>query len=727
MKKTLSALILAVLLGPFSLGTSPGQAQNLNALQAEQALRQGIFEAENSRAPDAAALKALTAALKDQKADIRRIAVRALGRLERPSLSETIAVLLADPDASVRAEAANAIGQSVNALKPAGPAPETGRKADTAFVAAAQARLFSRLDSERDPAVRGALAQTIGRLPYRDVDSIRAAEKALLAVIGEIGARLDPVRLPAIHGAAKGAESLFRLQARMGPAGPELVAAMKSIVSAKPDPGWNPRTRETAAGARRLALLALTSANRLDEPVFESAAADPDEQLRRLAMAGLSGRVQGSIPAAAVERLVRRGLQDTSGMVRYEALRVYGRRLMAADTAPAFAAVRDSWPHTALLALDLLGQAAAPKDQVRELLEKTARGLPTNAAAWHTAAHALVSLARIAPDAARPILPAFESAAAWPIRMYAARAAGLLKDEAALRRLAGDPRDNVREAALSALVGLIGHQADALLVASLSRPDYQLIQTAARGLKQSSAAETAVPALLEALDRVTAERRDTSRDPRLALLERIGELATPAAATRIAPYAADFDPAVAASAAGIVERWTGRKPEVRPRPISVVRARMAEVEKLGSAVVQVTMAGGGVFELKLLTDEAPATAARFATLARAGYYNRLTFHRIVPNFIIQGGSPGANEIMGDGPYLRDELGLASHDRGTLGISTRGRDTGDAQIFVNVVDNPRLDHDYTVFARIISGLDVVDRILECDVIERIEIVFPKARK
>jgi len=60
-------------------------------------------------------------------------------------------------------------------------------------------------------------------------------------------------------------------------------------------------------------------------------------------------------------------------------------------------------------------------------------------------------------------------------------------------------------------------------------------------------------------------------------------------------------------------------------------------------------------------------------------------------------------------------------RGTLGVSTRGRDTGDAQIYVNLVDNPRLDHEFTVFAEVARGLDVVDRILEGDVIERVEIV------
>jgi len=137
--------------------------------------------------------------------------------------------------------------------------------------------------------------------------------------------------------------------------------------------------------------------------------------------------------------------------------------------------------------------------------------------------------------------------------------------------------------------------------------------------------------------------------------------------------------------------------------------------------VRVTMAGKGVFELTLLTEDAPATVARFVRLARAGYYNGLTFHRVVPNYLIQGGSPGANEVMGDGPYLRDEVGLESHTRGSVGISTRGRDTGDAQICPDVCDNPRLDHDYTVFARVTAGMDVVDRVLECDVIERIDVM------
>jgi cyclophilin family peptidyl-prolyl cis-trans isomerase len=115
------------------------------------------------------------------------------------------------------------------------------------------------------------------------------------------------------------------------------------------------------------------------------------------------------------------------------------------------------------------------------------------------------------------------------------------------------------------------------------------------------------------------------------------------------------------------------------------------------------------------------TAARAIALIRRRYYDGLTFHRLVPNFVLQGGSPGLNEYVGDGPFMRDELGLRHHRRGALGISTRGRDTGDAQWFINIVDNFRLDHEYTVFATIVSGMEVVDRILEGDVIESVRVV------
>jgi cyclophilin family peptidyl-prolyl cis-trans isomerase len=113
-------------------------------------------------------------------------------------------------------------------------------------------------------------------------------------------------------------------------------------------------------------------------------------------------------------------------------------------------------------------------------------------------------------------------------------------------------------------------------------------------------------------------------------------------------------------------------------------------------------------------------AARVLALARARYYDGLTWHRVEPDFVIQGGGRGANEYVGHPRFIRDELGTIPHPRGTVGMSTRGHDTGDAQWFVNLRDNPRLVRAYTIFAEVVAGIEVVDGVLEGDTIARIEV-------
>jgi cyclophilin family peptidyl-prolyl cis-trans isomerase len=148
----------------------------------------------------------------------------------------------------------------------------------------------------------------------------------------------------------------------------------------------------------------------------------------------------------------------------------------------------------------------------------------------------------------------------------------------------------------------------------------------------------------------------------------------------------------------------------------------AYIRGLVGATARITMRGLGVMTVALLTEEAPVTVGVFAQLAESGQYNGLTFHRIVPNFVIQGGSPGADEYDGrTREFLRDEVGFARQVRGSIGISTRGRDTGDGQIYFNLVDNYRLDREYTTMATMRSGLAVMDRVQEGDVIERVEII------
>jgi cyclophilin family peptidyl-prolyl cis-trans isomerase len=335
------------------------------------------------------------------------------------------------------------------------------------------------------------------------------------------------------------------------------------------------------------------------------------------------------------------------------------------------------------------------------------------------------------------MLPTLASHPVWQVRMYAARAAGELVDTATLYALARDPSDNVRDAAVAAVSGLVRPAAaggapaiartaeiDSIFASALARPDYQLVLDAAKALEGANASPRLGELLLSTLDRVTAEHRDTSRDPRMELLARIEALSAVGNANRVRPYLEDFDPAIAERAARVLRSWGVNDVAVAPRRPAAIPVSLAALSRLRDARVRITMAresAGGSFDLRLFVDEAPATVSRFITLARRGYYNGLTFHRVATNFVIQGGSPGANEYVGAEVFMRDEVGLRSHERRTLGISTRGRDTGDAQIFVNLIDNWRLDHDYTVFGEIVRGMEVAAAVLEGDVIARIEIL------
>jgi peptidyl-prolyl cis-trans isomerase B (cyclophilin B) len=258
---------------------------------------------------------------------------------------------------------------------------------------------------------------------------------------------------------------------------------------------------------------------------------------------------------------------------------------------------------------------------------------------------------------------------------------------------------------------------DPLVVVQLGADDAQLVMTAASLLEGSPSTE-AVPALFASLDRFTALRRETSRDVRMALMERIEELAHADRAEELEPYTRDFDPVVAATASRIVTAWQGSL--VSPAPVGLPKSpvpTVPELERLRQTTVVLDMASGHEIRIRLFPGIAPVNAARFDRLATEGYFDGLTFHRIAPNFVVQGGSPGANEYWGDGPFTRDEVGLLGNWRGTVGVSTRGRDTGDAQLYINVVDNLRLDHNYTILGEVVAGMDVVDGLREGAAIAR----------
>jgi cyclophilin family peptidyl-prolyl cis-trans isomerase/HEAT repeat protein len=679
--------------------------------------RLAIIQADDARAATADQLQLLTAAATQGPAPLQALAVQALGRLERPELVATLAPLLDEAAAPVRAEAANALAQSVGT--------------DAAAARAAREAMVRRLVGERDADVRGALADALGRLPIDSPAVAVDTEKALFEVASRtevthhlgkssagpriIGLTLTPSRevavpTPALIGALCGLEAFARgrARARQGLM-PETIDLLKAIVV---------ENAQSLPRVRALALLCLLPVNAVDRDLAARALDDPDFQVRRLALTSSSA----DLPT------IQRGLKDPAWMVRYEALLRYGRRFQAAEGCePIVNAIGARVDHQALLAIDLLGGPCRVEDHAVETLLDLAAGVGEGD--WHRPAHAMVAAAKAGPERARPMLARFLFAADWRTRMYAARAAGQLGDIAALRRLAADTNDNVREVAVTELSKAAGHDADPAYLSALGTTDFQLAIAAAKALAGSSDRAAAVPALFAALSRLTALASDTSRDPRVAVLERIRELGSPEQAEQLRPCLDDRDARVASLAAEILTKWTGStvRATPKPRPAQPFSLTDADLDRLSRSVVRFTMADGRQFEMKFLEDLAPVSSARFAALVGQGYYNGLTFHRVIPDFLVQGGSPGANEYSGGSRYWRDEPGRASQTRGTVGASTRGRDTGDGQFYINLVDTPRLDHEYSIFGEVTSGMDVVDAILEGDVIQKAELVPAKTRK
>lgn len=139
----------------------------------------------------------------------------------------------------------------------------------------------------------------------------------------------------------------------------------------------------------------------------------------------------------------------------------------------------------------------------------------------------------------------------------------------------------------------------------------------------------------------------------------------------------------------------------------------------------------GVMKVNFYYDDAPNTVANFIKLAESGFYDGLAFHRVIPNFVIQGGCPFSKD-MGDrrvgtgGPgYSIDceiDGGNQHHDRGVLSMAHAGRNTGGSQFFVchSRENTAHLDRNHTCFAKVYEGLEIIDEIKQGDTIEKIVI-------
>ncbi len=129
----------------------------------------------------------------------------------------------------------------------------------------------------------------------------------------------------------------------------------------------------------------------------------------------------------------------------------------------------------------------------------------------------------------------------------------------------------------------------------------------------------------------------------------------------------------------------------------------------------------GDITLELFEKDAPNTVANFESLIKKGFYDGLTFHRVIPGFVIQGGCPYGTGTGGPGYTIKCEINPNKHVRGALSMAHAGRDTGGSQFFICHDAFPHLDGVHTVFGRVIKGMEVVDKIAQGDKMNEVRMV------
>ena len=454
-------------------------------------------------------------------------------------------------------------------------------------------------------------------------------------------------------------------------------------------------------------------------PILRRLLADPEPRVRAWAARAL-GLVGEGGDVAALRPLLDDG--DPAPIVHSlrsaRALVAAGKAAAPADWAPRLLAlISDPRPGVRATALE----AAASGIPVSPELAETLASRAAQGEVWERGL-ALVSLGTGKHPRAAEILAAAAASDDDALRARAAEAVGALglpAGAAVLAQLAGDPSARVRAAALAARL-VADPEAGAAARKGLADPDLAVRATALgwfaehpvaplaeldRGFSGAfvEGAEEAGLAALEALA-ARAKAEPLERGAAVAAIERLAA-AGPYAIRRAAGVAlGELDRPVPPLEPVRTGKQVGGYREIvqrtqNPRQVEIRTER-------------------GPIRVRLDCPRAPMTCLNFLTLAGQGYYDGLTFHRVVPDFVVQAGDPRGDGTGGPGYSIRDEINRLRYDRGVLGMALAGADTGGSQFFLTLSPQPHLDGGYTVFGEIVSGGEVLDRIRLGDRIETI---------
>jgi cyclophilin family peptidyl-prolyl cis-trans isomerase/HEAT repeat protein len=253
----------------------------------------------------------------------------------------------------------------------------------------------------------------------------------------------------------------------------------------------------------------------------------------------------------------------------------------------------------------------------------------------------------------------------------------------------------------------------------LSSPDIVVRATAAELLAEQPPDKNTERSLIEALP--TALHDKDLNDAALSILDALAKQKASAANDAIKTALDSEDHlvrrrAVALLKANGVGDFSSRIGTVKTRNTQADYLRA--IARVGKTVTATVVTSKGSFTIEFLPEAAPLTVDNYIQLARRGYFNGQTIPRVVPNFVVQAGDPRGDQNGGPGYQIRCEVNEVPFERGAVGMALSGKDTGGSQWFVTHSPQPHLDGGYTVFGRVVRGMDVIDNIARGDTIRRV---------
>ena len=271
----------------------------------------------------------------------------------------------------------------------------------------------------------------------------------------------------------------------------------------------------------------------------------------------------------------------------------------------------------------------------------------------------------------------------------------------------------IRAAAVRALSHFDEEAVSAALIARLEDDDWVVATEAATALGKTED-ESAIPGLIATY---TRRRERVEVDVRIAILDALKAMRAAQSRELALEALDDPDRRVRVAAQALLREIGGAVPEMKSdRQFYEERfepKRRADLAPPFGTKRVVIKTKRGDIEIELFGDDATQTAASFLTLAQSGFYDGLTFHRVVPNFVVQGGCPRGDGWGDAGYFLRAEVNQHRYGRGYVGVADSGKDTGGSQFFITHSPQPRLDGRYTIFGRVTKGMEAVDEIDQGD--------------